>query len=118
MRLLTLTAACALIGLSAGTFAKAQEIDDSIYQTKCDKDKITCATFRCDRYNEHSCVRISDWFHRGTSDSDFRYRAPYYHGFDWKTRVKCDNNGQDCVVMKCDADDVCRPLPTQTDDDY
>src|SRR5258705_8211926 len=98
MRVLTLTAACAAIALGAafGSTALAAEEDLSVYQTRCDENKITCAMFRCDR-DERNCERISDWYHRGRADSSFRYHAPYYHGFDWKKRVKCDNNGHDCV---------------------
>lgn len=118
MRLLTLTAACAALTLAA-TFtvgARAQEIDDSVYQTKCDKDKIVCATYRCDRYDEHRCVRVSDWIIRGASDSSFRYRPPYHHARDFEVKVRCVNDGQDCVRIACDTDEgKCRPLPTQAD---
>jgi hypothetical protein len=118
--MLTMTAACAAMALSAvalGVTAKAQAIDDSTYQTKSDKDRIVCATYRCDRYNEHRCVRISDWIIRGASDSSFRHSAPYHHARDFEVRLRCVNDGQDCVKIACDTDEgKCRPLPTQTDE--
>jgi hypothetical protein len=104
------------IGAAFGFTAKAQEIDDSLYQTKCDKDKIVCATYRCDRFNEHRCIRVSDWIIRGASDSSFRYSPPYHHARDFKVELRCVNDGQDCVEVACDVDEgKCRPLPTQTD---
>ena len=117
MRMLKLTAACAALAfVSITTGAQAQPIDDSLYQTKCDKDKIVCATYRCDRYDEHHCVRVSDWIIRGASDSSFRYRLPYHHDRDFEVKIRCVNDGQDCVPIACDVDEnKCRPLPTQTD---
>src|SRR6185503_5402575 len=118
MRIQTLAAACAALALCAtlSGVTKAQEIDDSLYQTKCDKDKIVCATYRCDRFNEHRCVRVSDWIVRGASNSEFRNSPPYHHQRDFQVKVRCVNDGLDCVPIACDVDEgKCHPLPTQTD---
>jgi hypothetical protein len=117
MRVLTLTAAAIVVlGTAFTATTRAQEIDDSLYQTKCDKDKIVCATYRCDRYNEHRCVRVSDWIIRGSSSSEFRNSPPYHHARDFKVKVRCVNDDQDCVPIACDVDEgKCHPLPTQTD---
>ncbi len=117
MRVMTL-AAFAALALTAAlpTEARAQQIDDSLVQTKCDKDKIVCAEYRCDRYNEHHCVRISDWILRGPSEASIHYRLPYHHSRDFEVKVRCVNDGQDCVPIACDVDEgKCHPLPTQTD---
>jgi hypothetical protein len=120
MRMLKLTAACAALALGAAFSAMPAQADnfgDTTIQTRCDKDKITCATFRCDRYDTNDCERISDWYHRGRSDSSFRYRPPYHHRRDFEERLRCTDDGQNCVPIKCDVDEgKCLAEPTQVDD--